>query len=151
MANPFADWDDDKVAANNARVRAQNLASRGVGLPVNETLPPKAGDSIAKKAKGRREPNKTETAAYFYLKMCYPDASIRYEAITFQLEQGAAYTPDFVVFLPDNTMICYEIKNAAYRHASYGRSRLAFRQAALEFSAFTFCWLELQKNEWVLN
>ena len=114
------------------------------------TLPAKAGESLAKKPKERREPNKTEQAAYFYLKMCYPDANIRYEAITFHLEQGAAYTPDYLVTTQEG-MTCVEIKNAAYKHASYGRSRMAFRQAALEFPTFQFIWLELQNGEWILN
>ena len=109
-------------------------------LAPEQTLPMKVG----------RTPNKTETAAYHYLKMCYPNAVIRYEAVTFHLEQKAAYTPDYLVTLGDD-MICYEIKNAGYKHASYGRSRLAFRQAALEFPQFQFIWLELQKGEWVLN
>jgi hypothetical protein len=107
-------------------------------------------------------PNKTETAAYHYLKMCYPGCEPRYEAITFHLERyevntldikapPAGYTPDYLISLPDNTMICVEIKNAAYKHASYGRSRLAYRQAALEFPQFQFIWLELHGSEWVLN
>ena len=140
MPNPFAGWTEDDVAAHNSRMR-------GVNQPVAPTLPVKVEKSAKKGSKG---PNKTETAAYHYLKLCYPGASVRYEAITFHLEQGAAYTPDFLVTFGES-MICYEIKNAGYRHASYGRSRMAFRQAALEFPTFQFIWVELSKGEWVLN
>ena len=152
MPNPFAGWTEDDVAAHNGRMR-------GVNQPVAPTLPVKVEKSAKKGSKG---PNKTETAAYHYLKLCYPGASVRYEAITFHLERyeedtlnvksiPAAYTPDYLITLPDGSMICVEVKNAAYKHASYGRSRLAFRQAALEFPQFQFIWLELVKGEWVLN
>jgi hypothetical protein len=98
------------------------------------------------KSKG---PNKTEQAARHHLEMLFPDADIRFEAITFHLEAKAAYTPDWLVTYPlYNKMICVEVKNANYKHASYGRSRLAFSQAAIEFPKFQFMWLELTKDGW---
>jgi hypothetical protein len=142
MPNPFAGWTAEEVAAHNAKVRGVNTA------PVPRPSP-KVGESVKK---GKKGANKTEMAAFHYLTQCYRGARIRYEAITFHLQAEAAYTPDWLVSLSgDNTMICVEVKNAAYKHASYGRSRLAFRQAALEFPQFQFIWLELVKGEWILN
>ena len=130
-------------------LKRQKQAGNVVNQPATPRTEKKAGKSIKK---GRKGANKTEMAAFHYLTQCYRGARIRYEAITFHLQAEAAYTPDWLVSLPENdTMICVEVKNGAYKHASYGRSRLAFRQAALEFPQFQFIWLELQNNEWVLN
>jgi len=146
-------------AEYDALLARQKQAGNVAIQPASPTLPVKVGESVKK---GKKGANKTEMAAFHYLTQCYRGARIRYEAITFHLERyeedtlevksiPAAYTPDYLITLPDGSMICVEIKNAAYKHASYGRSRLAFRQAALEFPQFQFIWLELQDGQWVLN
>jgi hypothetical protein len=136
-------------AEYDALLARQKQAGNVAIQPASPTLPVKVGESVKK---GKKGANKTEMAAFHYLTQCYRGARIRYEAITFHLQAEAAYTPDWLVSLSENdTMICVEVKNAAYKHASYGRSRLAFRQAALEFPQFQFIWLELRNNEWVLN
>jgi len=136
-------------AEYDALLARQKQAGNVAIQPASPTLPVKVGESVKK---GKKGANKTEMAAFHYLTQCYRGARIRYEAITFHLQAEAAYTPDWLVSLSDNdTMICVEVKNAAYKHASYGRSRLAFRQAALEFPQFQFIWLELVKGEWILN
>jgi hypothetical protein len=149
MLEDWRNWTPEMVAEHNARVRGHKSTTPLPSLPPGSTSPSKAGESVKK---GKKGANKTEMAAFHYLTQCYRGARIRYEAITFHLQAEAAYTPDWLVSLSENdTMICVEVKNAAYKHASYGRSRLAFRQAALEFPQFQFIWLELRNNEWVLN
>jgi hypothetical protein len=119
------------------------MAAKTPNLPCEAITPPRQG-------KGKGGPNKTELAAKYRLEMEYPGYDIRYEAITFHLEAKAAYTPDWLITSPlHDRMICVEVKNGAYKHASYGRSKLAFAQAAIEFHQFQFIWMELKNGEWI--
>lgn len=101
--------------------------------------------------KGKRQPNKTETECGRILSLDYPGADIRYEAITLQLRSGHAYKADWVVILLTGEVILVETKNGAYRHASYGRSRLAFDTAKVEYPCFKFQWREKFKDGWKVS
>ena len=101
---------------------------------------------VAKEPK-HRQPNKTETAYLNRLKCEFPGSLIRYEGITLLLENGHRYTPDFVVSV-DGTLLLVEVKNAAYKHASYGRSKMAFAQAQIDYPMFVYRWAEKVGGEW---
>lgn len=99
-------------------------------------------------ATGKRQPNKTEGECGRILALDYPGADIRYEAITLYLRSGHAYKADWVVILLTGEVILVEAKNGAYRHASYGRSKLAFDTAKVEFPCFKFQWREKFSDGW---
>jgi hypothetical protein len=71
-----------------------------------------------------------------------------FESRTFRMANGHDYTPDAF-----DGRRCLEVKG--FRHASYGRSRLAFDQARQEFSGFTWMWAELKDGKrgkrWVVE
>ncbi len=123
---------------------------RNVNKLAEDTIPKSAYPVKAvKKARERktRQPNKTETAYLNRLKCEFPGSLIRYEGITLLLENGCRYTPDFVVSL-DITLLLVEVKNAAYKHASYGRSKMAFAQAQIDYPMFVYRWAEKVGGEW---
>jgi hypothetical protein len=93
------------------------------------------------------KPNKTETAYLNRLKCEFPGATIRFEAITLRLNNGCRYTPDFVVDA-GGSLLLIEVKNAAYKHASYGRSKMAYAQAQIDFPMFRYRWAEKGKDGW---
>lgn len=103
--------------------------------------PPQAGPS------GGQGPNKTEASYMHLLAFEFPGCKITFEGISLKLDNGARYTPDIVVHAPDGLLLV-EVKNSAYRHASYGRSRMAFNQCRIDFPQFKYRWAEKDKNTW---
>lgn len=147
MTNDWKDWTPEMVDAHNAKVRG--LARNPTPLP-NSPPEPTLPES---KGKGRRRvPNKTEAAYMNVLAMEFHGAVIRYEPITFHMANGHSYTPDIGVWhsVIDQGVMFVEVKNAAYKHASYGRAKLAFDQCRQEFGAFCYRWAELTKDGWTV-
>lgn len=72
------------------------------------------------------------------------DVEHKYEAITFHMENGHKYTPDF--YVPKEKLFI-EVKGS-YRLHSYGRALLAFHQAKIEFPEFRFVLATKTKDEW---
>ena len=103
--------------------------------PVAEVAKPRGG-----------KPNKTETAYGHHLEMEFPGCQPIFEGLKLKLATGQVYSPDWVVRLSTG-ILCVEVKNAAYQHASYGRSRMAFNYAKLEWP-FMFRWVEKTKEGW---
>ena len=55
MGNPFADWDDAKVAAHNASVRGQKSSTNAPNQPATPRTEKKAGESTKKGKYGNRK------------------------------------------------------------------------------------------------
>ena len=89
-------------------------------------------------------PNKTEAK---YAAECLRGLDARYEAISFRLANGHRYTPDWVVFEDGRPTQCHEVKGS-HRFGSHQRARLAFDQAAVEFSGITWVWATLTSHGW---
>ena len=65
-----------------------------------------------------------------------------FNGLTFRMKNGCKYTPDF--YIP-GLRVCWEIKGSHRLH-SHGRSILALRQCAVEWTDFEW-WLAIkQKN-----
>lgn len=95
----------------------------------------------------KKEPNKTEMSYTRLLELEYPGCKISFEGISLKLENGHRYTPDLCVHASDGLMLV-EVKNAAYKHASYGRSKMAFNQCRIDYPQFKYRWTEKDKNTW---
>jgi hypothetical protein len=61
-----------------------------------------------------------------------------FESRTFRMANGHEYTPDAF-----DGRRCLEVKG--FRHASHGRSRLAFDQCRAEFPHYVWIWAERKK------
>jgi hypothetical protein len=95
-------------------------------------------------------PNKTEAEYGNRLGFEFPEADIVFEGLTLRMQNGHKYTPDWVVKCPNGEIHCVEVKargNSGFRHASYGRARLAFDQARIDWP-FRFRWVEKHKGVW---
>ena len=136
MTLRWTDADYDNFMAKNQRIAELEKKVATVS---------DVGKAISKKAKG---PNKTETEAGRMLSMEFPGCKVRYEPVTLHLENGGSYTADHGVFLPDGILLLVEVKNAAYKHASYGRSKMAFSQSRLDFPMHRYRWMEKTKEGW---
>jgi|LSQX01.1.fsa_nt_gb hypothetical protein len=88
------------------------------------------------------EPNKTEEK---YRQMHLRNVDARYEILTFKLQCGARYTPDWVVLENGIPVECHEVKGS-YRFASHGRAQLAFAQARIEFPGIKWVWATQKKG-----
>jgi hypothetical protein len=112
-------------------------------------IPPAAKEKPATAGqRRRRKPNKTETAYRAEVLGRRADiADVRYEGLTFRMENGHRYTPDWVVVTGIGGIECHEVKG---RHAlhSQQRARLAFDQARVEFPWFTWIWAVRVKAGW---
>jgi len=85
-------------------------------------------------------PNKTE--AHYrraYIDTRYDVKSVHYEGLTLRMANGHKYTPDYVVVTNDGVIELHEVKGS-YKLGSYGRAKLAFDQAKVEFPCFKFVW-----------
>lgn len=134
------------------------VPGRGQILPTLPKSGGKAGETGKEAGKGqndsrgvvaqvcksvRKGPNKTESEAGRMLVNSGLYADVRYEGITLRLKNGARYTPDwFCIHGLGCKPVCVEVKNAGYRHASYGRSRMAWAQAAIDYPCFEFRWMD---------
>lgn len=114
--------------------------------PISETV----RAEIAPKSKGGKA-NKTETEYSNMLRCEFPGAAIVFEGITFKMENGHRYTPDWVVNNGDGQVLCVEVKargKNGFRHASYQRARLAFDQAKIDYPQFRWRWAEKSQGTW---
>lgn len=59
-----------------------------------------------------------------------------YEAVKLRLGDGAYYTPDFLVMLPDKTLECHEVKGH-WREAARVRIKVAAGSKPFRFKAIT--------------
>ncbi len=91
---------------------------------------------ILKTGARHRGPNKTE-ADYHRHHLRGLDA--RFEAVTFRMDNGHRYTPDWVVFVGGRPFACHECKGGHALH-SQQRARLAFDQVRVEFPGLVWVW-----------
>ena len=105
-------------------------------------------DVVEKKPVVRKEPNKTEGEYGHRLQLEFPGAKVRFESMTFVLENGHKYRPDWIVCFSDGNILCVEVKNGGFKHASYGRSRLAFAQARIDWPMFSWRWASKGEGSW---
>ena len=104
-----------------------------------------------KPAPKHAQPNKTETEYGRRLGFEFPGCEVRYEALALIIELNGErfrYRPDWIVFLPGGGILCVEVKNAGYQHASYGRAKLAFAAARVAWPMFSFRWAEKDAGTW---
>ena len=138
MINDWRSWTPEMVEEHNKKVRGE--AKTPFASVVNDE-----GKGNAPSKKGK--PNKTELAYFYHLQMEFPGCTPIFQGLTIQLESGHAYRPDWVVKI-DGRILCVEVKNGAYKHASYGRSRLAYDCARTEWPMLQFRWVEKTKEGW---
>lgn len=130
-----------------ARIRPEDRAALGLTAPAVALSEPRTGDGNGQAEKrdvARRRPNKTEAK---YAAECLQGLDARYEALTFNLANGHAYTPDWVVFAGGRPVTCHEVKGA-HRFHSHQRARLAFDQARVEIPGLFWVWATLTKEGW---
>lgn len=96
-------------------------------------------------------PNKTEGEYHRLLSSEFPMCAPKFEAMTLYLDNGHRYTPDFAVNLLNGQILLVEVKNAAYKHASYGRSRMAFDQCRIDWPQFRYRWAEKTSQGWIVQ
>jgi hypothetical protein len=150
MGNPFADWDDAKVAAHNASVRGQKSSTNAPDQPATPRTEKKAGEST-KKGKG---PNKTELAYSYVLEMEFVGCLTYFEGLTFRLKNGHRYTPDWVLRIDDDKVMCVEVKARGknnFRQPSYQRARVMFDQCRVEWPNYVWRWAEKHNGEWTIT
>lgn len=102
----------------------------------------------------RGKPNKTELEFSRMLSFRYPGCIPRFEAVTVTLDNGHRYTPDWCLRLPTGELLCVEVKargKNGFRHPSYGRARLAFDQALIDFPMFKWAWAEKHAGIWTVT
>jgi hypothetical protein len=94
-----------------------------------------------------RKMTKTEAEYEAKLVAMYGRESVHFEGITLRLANGHRYTPDFVVRCGrDEGIQLFEVKGS-YRLHSYGRAKLAFDQARVEWPGWRFVWAEKQPDK----
>jgi len=139
---------EDKLRLASSPVNAHGIAQDAPDAPdasgCTQTMPETSGRDTRAVAR-KRQPNKTEAR---YASEMLRGLDARYEAVTFRLSNGHRYTPDWVVFDSAGRLLsCHEVKGS-YRFHSHGRARLAFDQAAVEFSGITWFWATLTREGW---
>lgn len=92
-----------------------------------------------------RKMTKTEAEYEARLVSIYGLNNVHFEGLTLRMRNGHRYTPDFVV-RHGSSLTLYEVKGS-YRLHSYGRAKLAFDQARVEWPAWTFVWAEKQPDK----
>lgn len=106
---------------------------------------------IEPKRNKSRQPNKTETEYAFRLGLEFPGCKVKFEAITLHLENGHAYTADWVVVTPEGISLLVEVKargKNGFRHPSYQRARVMFDQSRVEYPFWSFRWAEKSGGTW---
>jgi hypothetical protein len=142
---------DRWVSANPVCVSCQR---QDVSCPFGAlvlTPTPAAAPVDEKSAPKCKQPNKTE--AEYGRRLCFefPGCEVRYEALALIVEldgERFRYSPDWIVFLPGGGILCVEVKNAGYQHASYGRARLAFAACRVAWPMFNFRWAVKDAGSW---
>lgn len=131
---------------------AEMMRDRRVSQKKTESQPVEELSSVKPipAQKESKQPNKTE-AEYGRLLRLEFVAEPRYEAITFKLRNSHRYTPDYIIEQNNGNLLCVEVKNANYKHASYGRSKMAFAQCKIDFPMFDYRWAEKTKEGWKIS
>ena len=96
------------------------------------------------------KPNKTELSYSVMLGYEFPGCRIAFEGITFKLDNGHRYSPDWIVHTPDG-ILCVEVKargTNGHRLPSYQRAKLAYDQAKIDFPEFQWRWAEKCGGIW---
>lgn len=94
--------------------------------------------------------NKTETRYSQRLDADVKDGRIarwRFEGVTLRLADGARYTPDFAVTLPDGRLEMHETKGGFIREAAMVRLKVA----AELFPEFEFILAQWKRGEWTIK
>lgn len=109
-------------------------------------------DKVNKKIDKQHSPNKTESEYGRMLQMEFPGALVKFEPVTFHMENGHRYTPDWVVQIPGCvSLIIVEVKargKNGFRLPSYQRAKLAFDQCRVDYPQFTWRWAEKSSGTW---
>lgn len=110
---------------------------------------------ITTKAKQNRQPTKTEMDAWALLEKTGRYSRIVWEGISLRLRNGHRYLPDLVCIpkklllrgmeVPQSILLV-EVKNAAYKLPSYGRSKLAYDQAKLDWPEYEYAFMVKGKD-----
>lgn len=100
---------------------------------------------------GQRGPNKTEAAYRREVLGRRADVvGVHFEGVTFRMENGHRYTPDWLVVTTVGRIECHEVKGG-YRLQSHQRARLAFDQARVEFPWVAWIWATRSKHGWEIG
>jgi hypothetical protein len=83
------------------------------------------------------------------LRMEFPTAEVKREAISFKLD-GGNYTPDFTVWQGSILVLAVEVKGA-YRLHSAGRSHFAYKTAKAAWPHVRFRFAQREKNGWSIS
>jgi hypothetical protein len=94
-----------------------------------------------------RLPNATEHRWFLSAKSRWPGLDIRYEAISFRLNSGARYTPDFSGWDHGRLLWCCEVKGAFLGHSA--RSILAWKEVAANWPAVTWIFAQFKSGRWI--
>lgn len=127
---------------------------QNVPCPFGAMVPapvPAAAPAVVEKAAKCKQPNKTEAEYGRRLGYEFLGCEVRYEALALILEldgERFRYSPDWIVFLPGGGILCVEVKNAGFQHASYGRARLAFAACRVAWPMFSFRWAVKDGGSW---
>jgi len=128
-------WTEDQLKDYQSRSKQLAAIGEAYGLKA------KASDS-------HKTPNKTESEYRYRLELEFVGCRAIFEGMTLRMANGHKYTADWMVVKADGSILLVEIKNAAYQHASYGRSKLAFNQCRVEYPMFSYRWAEKEKGSW---
>lgn len=128
--------DISKLPPAIVRLNAEKFASLAVPRTKRENV--HAGRETRK---GKRIPL---TERFFYNSELAPFGRFEtlHEAVTFRLDGGSRYTPDFFYCGPNGRFIAIEVKGV-YKLHSHGRALTAFREAAAKYPQITFAWYEV--------
>lgn len=77
----------------------------------------------------------------------HPGCEVRHEPFALNLMAGVRYTPDLVVMRGHEIVELWECKGP-HIHASGGRSKAAFKQAAAEWPRLKFCFAQKRETGW---
>ena len=130
------------------QAEAQLIAMPMTPMPLPKPLP-NGYAALSKIITGKPQhvdprPNQTE-GAFRRLYIHTQATHVRYEAITLRLSNGHRYTPDWTWRDHDGAWCAAEVKGT-YRHASHGRSQLAFAQARIDFPEYQWYWAVMQSD-----
>ena len=101
----------------------------------------------------RSKMTKTEIEYGNMLEMQYHQKP-QFEAVTFHLLNGHAYTPDWQIKLPDGNLLLVEVKargRNGFRQPSYQRAKVMFDQSKLDYPMFQWQWAEKHNGEWSIS
>lgn len=109
-----------------------------------DTYPTEQGSVSVPKVSPRqwKLPNQTE-GAFRRLHIPHDAIHVRYSLISVNVA-GHRYTPDWTWY-EGGRLHAAEVKGT-YRHASHGRSRLAYDQARIDYPEIAWVWAEMQED-----